>query len=177
MAAVPSERMLRSFCCWLLNNGIALSRNRACAALDQFAIFKCELLHVSHSLDDEMDHLQAVFFVCAWAVRLYTLADGVLTMTDSKSAPVRSLSTGEKILHKMRDGDDAAAVARRLTMEIYRMLRDGADDDGLWRGAQLSGVGSGLKISLRCAATTIVCCAVRAQPGEPLPISCIEISQ
>jgi hypothetical protein len=104
--------MLRSFCCWLLNNGIALSRNRACAALDQFAIFKCELLHVSHSLDDEMDHLQAVFFVCAWAVRLYTLADGVLTMTDSKSAPVRSLSTGEKILHKMRDGDDAAACCK-----------------------------------------------------------------
>jgi len=36
---------------WLLNNGIAVSRNRVCVALDQFAIFKCELLHISRSLD------------------------------------------------------------------------------------------------------------------------------
>jgi hypothetical protein len=37
--------------CWLLNDGIALSRNRDCAALDQFAIFKRDLRHVSRSLD------------------------------------------------------------------------------------------------------------------------------
>jgi hypothetical protein len=44
-------------------------------------------------------------------------------MTDSKGSPVRNLNTGEKILHKMRLGDDARAIAGRLTMEIYRMLR------------------------------------------------------
>jgi hypothetical protein len=66
VVTIPSQRLPRPFCCWLSNNGIALSRNRACAAIDQFAIFKCELLHVSQSLDDEMDHLRAVFFVCAW---------------------------------------------------------------------------------------------------------------
>jgi hypothetical protein len=44
-------------------------------------------------------------------------------MTDSKGAPVRSPNIGEKILHKMRDGDDAPAIAKRLTMEVYRMLR------------------------------------------------------
>jgi hypothetical protein len=44
-------------------------------------------------------------------------------MTDSKGAPVRSLNTGEKIPRKMRDGDDAPAIAKRLTMEVYRMLR------------------------------------------------------
>jgi hypothetical protein len=53
----------------------------------------------------------------------YTLADGVLTMTDSKAASVRNTNTGEKILHKMNFGDDASAIAKRLTMEIYRMLR------------------------------------------------------
>jgi len=36
----------------LLNNGMALSRTGACAALDQLAIFRCELLHVSHLLDE-----------------------------------------------------------------------------------------------------------------------------
>ena len=64
MAAIPSQRLPRPRCCWLSNTGIALSRNRACAALEQFAIFKCELLHVSQSLDDEMDHLRAVFCLC-----------------------------------------------------------------------------------------------------------------
>ena len=53
----------------------------------------------------------------------YTLADGVLRMTDSKGAAVRNLNTGEKTLHKMKPGDDGRAIANRLTMEIYRMLR------------------------------------------------------
>jgi hypothetical protein len=39
-------------------------------------------------------------------------------MTDSKGAPVRGLNTG---------GDDAPAIAKRLTMEVYRML----DSDGV----------------------------------------------
>jgi hypothetical protein len=41
-------------------------------------------------------------------------------MTDNKGAAVR---TGEKYLQKMQLGD-APAVAKRLTMGIYRMLRD-----------------------------------------------------
>jgi hypothetical protein len=53
----------------------------------------------------------------------YTLAHGVLTMTDSKGVAVRDLNSGEKITHKMVAGEDAAAIAQRLTMRIYRMLR------------------------------------------------------
>jgi len=46
-----------------------------------------------------------------------------LTMTDGKSAPARSLNTGEKILRKMRDGHEAPAIAKRLTREVCRVLR------------------------------------------------------
>jgi hypothetical protein len=53
----------------------------------------------------------------------YTPADGVLTMTDSKGAAVRDLNSGEKIQHEMQLGDDARAIASRLTMKVYRMLR------------------------------------------------------
>ena len=53
----------------------------------------------------------------------YTLADGVLTMTDSKGVPVRKTQSGDKYIHKMKDGDDARAIASRLTLEIYHMLR------------------------------------------------------
>src|ERR1700736_4641226 len=52
VVAIPRQRI------WLLNNGIAISRNRASAALNQLAIFKCELLHVSRSLDAERGRLQ-----------------------------------------------------------------------------------------------------------------------
>jgi hypothetical protein len=44
-------------------------------------------------------------------------------MTDSTGAAFRAIGTGEKITHTMRLGDDPAAIAKRLTMEIYRMLR------------------------------------------------------
>jgi hypothetical protein len=44
-------------------------------------------------------------------------------MTDNKGAAVREMHTGEKYLQKMQLGDDAPAVAKRLTMGIYRMLR------------------------------------------------------
>jgi hypothetical protein len=48
-------------------------------------------------------------------------------MTDNKgAAAVREMHTGEKSLQKMQLGDDAPAVAKRLTMGIYRrMLRSG----------------------------------------------------
>jgi hypothetical protein len=53
----------------------------------------------------------------------YTLADGVLTMTDSNGVAVRDLNSGEKITQKIGAGEDPRAVAGRLTLKIYRMLR------------------------------------------------------
>ncbi len=53
----------------------------------------------------------------------YTLADGVLTMTDSKGRHVRSTNGGDAYRHKMRLGDDPRAIAGVLTLEIHRMLR------------------------------------------------------
>jgi hypothetical protein len=53
----------------------------------------------------------------------YTLADGVLTMTDSKGVPVRRTDSGEKYTHKVKEGEDDRAIASRLTKEIYHMLR------------------------------------------------------
>src|SRR4029077_19441706 len=44
---------------WLLNNGIAVSRYRARASLNQLTIFRCELLHVSSPLDADRGRLRA----------------------------------------------------------------------------------------------------------------------
>src|SRR4029077_11760655 len=44
---------------WLLNNGIAVSRYRARASLNQLTIFRCELLHVSSRLDADRGRLRA----------------------------------------------------------------------------------------------------------------------
>jgi hypothetical protein len=56
----------------------------------------------------------------------YTLADGILTMTDSKGASVRDLNSGEKTTHKIEAGEDPRAIASRLTLKIYHMLRGGS---------------------------------------------------
>jgi hypothetical protein len=53
----------------------------------------------------------------------YTLADGMLTMTDSTGVPVRKMQSGEKYTHKMKEGEDDRQIASRLTREIYHMLR------------------------------------------------------
>ncbi len=50
----------------------------------------------------------------------YTLADGVLTMTDSKGRHVRSTNGGDAYRHKM---DDPRAIAGVLILEIHRMFR------------------------------------------------------
>jgi hypothetical protein len=62
-------------------------------------------------------------------VGYYILRDGVLTMTDDEGAPVRGQS-GEKIKiqQKLKDGEDATVIAKRLTMKIYRM-RNGDKSD------------------------------------------------
>jgi hypothetical protein len=56
-------------------------------------------------------------------VGYYTMADGVLTMTDSNGAAVRERQSGEKYLHNMKPGEDALPIASRLTLQIYYMLR------------------------------------------------------
>jgi hypothetical protein len=53
----------------------------------------------------------------------YTLADGILTMTDSNGVAVRDLNSGEKTTHKIEAGEDPRAIASRLTLKVYRMLR------------------------------------------------------
>ena len=46
---------------------------------------------------------------------------------------MRKIHTGEKILHKMKSGDDAKAIAKRLTLEIFRMLGGDATATGFNR--------------------------------------------
>jgi hypothetical protein len=55
----------------------------------------------------------------------YTLADGILTMTNSEGAAVRD-NRGEKITHKIEAGEDPRMVASRLTLKIYGMMRSGS---------------------------------------------------
>lgn len=52
----------------------------------------------------------------------YTIADGLMTMTDSDGSPMRDIKTGEVFTHRLRDGEDAEPVARALTKKIRRML-------------------------------------------------------
>ena len=50
---------------------------------------------------------------------IYTFADRILTMTDSKRLALRDLSSGEKITHKLAAGDDAALIV--VMMKVYRV--------------------------------------------------------
>jgi hypothetical protein len=53
----------------------------------------------------------------------YTLADGVVTMTDRRGKPAED-TTGKKYTHKLAPDEDAGAVARRMTRELRLALRD-----------------------------------------------------
>jgi hypothetical protein len=57
----------------------------------------------------------------------YTVADGVVTMTNPEGVPIRDIE-GDRITHKLADGENAKAVASRLTMKIFRAVR--GDDVG-----------------------------------------------
>ena len=46
----------------------------------------------------------------------YTLADGILTMTNSEGIPVRGLNGGDKITHKIEPGEDPRMIASQLTL-------------------------------------------------------------
>jgi hypothetical protein len=76
-------------------------------------------------------------------VGYYTLADGVLTMTDSKGAAVRDLNNGEKVTHKIKPGEEAGAIANRLTLQIYCMLRGEPAQTATGFGRSLSYPASG----------------------------------
>jgi hypothetical protein len=52
----------------------------------------------------------------------YTLDGQVLTMTDGDGRPVRRRN-GEQYIHRLQEGEGAAAVARRLTREVRLMAR------------------------------------------------------
>jgi hypothetical protein len=61
------------------------------------------------------------------AVGYFTLVGDVLTMTNSKGVPVRGLSTGKPITHRMQAGDNAHAIASRLTLKIQRAVSGETD--------------------------------------------------
>ena len=52
----------------------------------------------------------------------YTLQDGVVTLTDRKGNPAGE-ETGRKFTHKLAPGEDARAVACKLTKELRLLLR------------------------------------------------------
>jgi len=52
----------------------------------------------------------------------YTLQDGVVTLTDRKGNPAGE-ETGRKFIHKLAPGEDACAVACKLTKELRLALR------------------------------------------------------
>jgi hypothetical protein len=70
----------------------------------------------------------------------YVLQDGLLTMTDGEGAAVRGRA-GEKITHKMRPGDDAGTIARRLTLQIHRMARGESGPAGFNRPLSYPNIG------------------------------------
>ena len=54
----------------------------------------------------------------------YILEDGLLTMVDADGKPLRGTG-GEKIVHRMQDGENPDSIACRLTLMLYRRADDG----------------------------------------------------
>ena len=52
----------------------------------------------------------------------YILEDGLLTMVDADGKPLRGTG-GEKIVHRMQDGENPDSIACRLTLMLYRRGR------------------------------------------------------
>jgi hypothetical protein len=50
----------------------------------------------------------------------YFVRDGVLTMCDLEGVPVRDANTGRRIELGLLPGDDEKALAKRLTLKMYR---------------------------------------------------------
>jgi hypothetical protein len=64
------------------------------------------------------------------------VSNRVLTMTDSKGAPVRSYG-GDKYKQKVAEGDNVTLIAQRLTMKIH-LSRSGNDMAGFNRPMNLN---------------------------------------
>jgi hypothetical protein len=59
----------------------------------------------------------------AVAFGYYTLANGVVTLTDPNGKPA-GLETGKKFSRKLEGNEDARAVACKMTKELRLALRD-----------------------------------------------------
>jgi hypothetical protein len=76
---------------WVLN-GIAASRNRVAMALNQLALFKCELLHVSRRLDaNRID--QCIVAMVAAGIALVVIVVAILGAVVSIPAKVIKLGS------------------------------------------------------------------------------------
>ena len=63
----------------------------------------------------------------------YTLQDGVVTLTDRQGNPAGE-ETGRKFTHKLAPGEDARAVACKLTKELRLALRGNSAPDAGFEG-------------------------------------------
>jgi hypothetical protein len=57
----------------------------------------------------------------------YTVENGVLTMTDPEGIPIRDVD-GDKIDHKLKEGESARTIASRLTLKIFNARFDDMAD-------------------------------------------------
>ena len=66
-------------------------------------------------------------------IGFYTVSDGVLTMVDGDGKPVFRRHSGDIYTHELKDGDDPVAIAKRLTMSIWRSNTGGDPSGGFSR--------------------------------------------
>jgi hypothetical protein len=66
-------------------------------------------------------------------IGFYTVSDGVLTMVDGDGKPVFRRHSGDIYTHELKDGDDPVAIAKRLTMSIWRSNTGGDASGGFNR--------------------------------------------
>ena len=53
----------------------------------------------------------------------YTVEGDTLAMVDAKGAPLRDANTGERITHRLALGEGEKAIAKGLTLKIFRAAR------------------------------------------------------
>jgi hypothetical protein len=66
-------------------------------------------------------------------VGYYVVQDDVLTMTDGEGKPVRRRYSGDVYKQLLRESDDPAVVAKRLTLAIWRSNTGGDASGGFNR--------------------------------------------
>jgi len=60
----------------------------------------------------------------------YFVDGDVLTMCDSTGHPLRDSNTGERVTHKLAPGENPVAVAKRITLRLWRAATARSDDLG-----------------------------------------------